>query len=75
MGGLSFNFSWGNQSKPLSVERNNDGNWFYKMFSSSTRLKKGISDSKKLDIAFENPAFLKVLTLNCDLFSLGKINE
>lgn len=75
MGGFGINISWGNQKKPLSVERDNEGNWFYTMFKGGLKSKKGLSDSDKLDLAFENPAFLKVLTLNCDLFSLGKINS
>lgn len=75
MGGFGINISWGNQKQPLSVERDNEGNWFYMMFKGGLKSKKGLSDSDKLDLAFENPAFLKVLTLNCDLFSLGKINS
>ena len=75
MGGFGINLSWGNPKKPLSFERDNEGNWFYTMFRGGLSSKKGLSDSSKLDLAFENPAFLKVLTLNCDLFSLGKINE
>lgn len=75
MGGFGINISWGNQKQPLSVERDNEGNWFYTMFKGGLKSKKGLSDSDKLDLAFENPAFLKVLTLNCDLFSLGKINS
>ena len=72
--GLNFSFSFGN-NKPLSVERDLSGNWFYEIFSTKSNFKKGLSDKQKLEIILNNPAALKVFKLNCDLFTLGKVHE
>jgi len=39
----------------------------------STNFKSISSDVEKLKVIFSNPAFLKVVCLQCDLFSLGKV--
>lgn len=71
---LNFSFSWG--APVNAVERDKDGNWFYETFSSLLSNRKDvINDNAKIKTAIENPAFLKVVALNCDLYSLGKINE
>lgn len=72
--GFNFNFSWGSPQQPLSVERDSSGNWFYRIFSSDTKKGK-INDKTKLELVLSSPAALKVFALNCDLFSLGKINS
>ncbi|WP_295677349.1 hypothetical protein [uncultured Empedobacter sp.] len=74
--GFSFNISFGgNQREPLSIDADNSGNIFYTMFSSSSALGKVIPDADKLRIVLNNPALLKVIALDCDIFSLGKINK
>lgn len=74
--GFFFNFGFGgNQREPLNIETDKAGNIFYTMFSSSTALGKIIPDAMKLKIVTENPALLKVIALDCDIFSLGKINK
>lgn len=74
--GFSFNISFGgNQREPLSIDTDNSGNIFYTMFSSSSALGKVIPDADKLRIVLNNPALLKVIALDCDIFSLGKINK
>jgi len=74
--GFSFNISFGgNQREPLSIDTDNAGNIFYTMFSSSSALGKVIPDADKLRIVLNNPALLKVIALDCDIFSLGKINK
>lgn len=74
--GFSFNMSFGgNQREPLSIDTDNSGNIFYTMFSSSSALGKVIPDADKLRIVLNNPALLKVIALDCDIFSLGKINQ
>ena len=74
--GFSFNMSFGgNQREPLSIDTDNAGNIFYTMFSSSSALGKVIPDADKLRIVLNNPALLKVIALDCDIFSLGKINQ
>jgi len=74
--GFFFNFGFGgNQREPLNIETDTQGNIFYTMFSSSTALGKIIPDAMKLKIVTENPALLKVIALDCDIFSLGKINQ
>lgn len=74
--GFFFNLGFGgNQREPLNIETDRSGNIFYTMFSSSTALGKIIPDAYKLKFCTENPALLKVLALDCDIFSLGKINR
>lgn len=74
--GFFFNFGFGgNQREPLNIETDTAGNIFYTMFSSSTALGKVIPDADKLRIVLQNPALLKVIALDCDIFSLGKINK
>lgn len=74
--GFFFNIGFGgNQREPLNIEQDKAGNIFYTMFSSSTALGKVIPDSDKLRIVSQNPALLKVIALDCDIFSLGKINQ
>lgn len=74
--GFFFNFGFGgNQREPLNIETDTAGNIFYTMFSSSTALGKVIPDADKLRIVLQNPALLKVIALDCDIFSLGKINQ
>jgi len=75
---MSFHFSFGfggNQREPLKIEQDNAGNIFYTMFSSSTALGKVIPDNEKLRVVTNSPALLKVISLDCDIFSLGKINK
>ncbi len=73
--GFNFNFGWGNDKRPLSVERDLSGNIFYRMFSSNGSFTSLTTDRQKLDIILRNPAVLKVWKLNCDLASLGRIVE
>lgn len=71
-----FSFEWGNQiQQPLSVERNINGDWWYEMFSSKNNAKDLNTYRAKLNAVLCNPACLKVFKLNCDLFSLGKVNQ
>lgn len=71
-----FNFGFGgNKREPLKIEQDNAGNIFYTMFSSSTALGKVIPDNEKLRVVTNSPALLKVISLDCDIFSLGKINQ
>ena len=71
----NLNFSFGNiQNVPLNVEKDTQGNWFYTLFSSRGNAKRFVSERQKLNAILNNPACLKVFALNCDLFSLGKIN-
>lgn len=65
----------GNKQEPVKIERDNSGNIFYTMFSSSTALGKTIPDSTKLKVCTQNPALLKVISLDCDIFSMGKVNQ
>lgn len=49
--------------------------WFpiYNYFSFSPVFNDYSQDLKKIEAVFKSPALLKVITLQCDLFSLGKI--
>jgi len=73
---MRFSFEWGNSvQQPLSVERNLNGDWWYEMFSSRNNAKDLNNYRAKLNAVLTNPACLKVFKLNCDLFSLGKVNQ
>ena len=72
MGRFNFGLEWG--SKPLSVTRDNDGNWFTEMFRSTNNAKELLTYKQKLNIVLKNPACLKVFSLHCDLYSLGRTN-
>ncbi len=71
--GFNLNFSFGNNA-PQIVERDLSGNFFYELINQNANVSKFKSDKEKLNVILSNPAVLKVFALNCDLFSLGKIN-
>jgi hypothetical protein len=71
--GFNLNFSFGNNA-PQTIERDLSGNFFYEIINQNANLSKFKNDKEKLNVVLSNPAALKVFALNCDLFSLGKIN-
>jgi hypothetical protein len=71
---MGFNFNIGFNNTPQVIERDSSGNIFFEMFSGNSA-NKFKSDKQKIDTVLSNPAVLKVFALNCDLFSLGKINN
>jgi len=71
--GFNLNFSFGNNA-PQTIERDLSGNFFYEVLNQNANLSKFNNDKEKLNVVLSNPAALKVFALNCDLFSLGKIN-
>lgn len=73
--GFFLNFGYGNNSQPISVETDLNGNLFYTVWSSDTALGKEIPDRDKIKVVTRNPALLKVVSLDCDIFSLGKVNK
>lgn len=72
--GFNFSLNFGNNN-PLKVERLLDGSFFYTMFSTSASYKTLTSDKQKIEIVLSNPAVLKALKLNSDLYSIGKITK
>ena len=71
---LSFNI--GNLARePVKIEQNNNGSFFYTMFSSNGNNKRFPSEQDKIRTILNSPACLKVFAINCDLFSLGRINS
>lgn len=54
------------------VERDTSGNW-WNMLDTDRKTKK-LTDKDRLAIILSNPAVLKVFSLQCELFSLGRIN-
>jgi len=73
---MAFNFSFGfgnRQKRTFDVDK--DGNVFYSLFNGFGGLANKISDREKLKKVCENPALLKVISLDCDIFSLGKVNK
>jgi len=69
--GFNFNFSFGQNQV---IERDSSGNWFFEILGNNT-VSKFANDKQKINAVLSNPACLKVFALNCDLFSLGKIND
>lgn len=67
-------FTYENITQPLSVERDVNGNWFYEMFSSRNKATELKSYKAKLNTVLCNPALMKVFSLHCDLYSLGRTN-
>lgn len=73
--GFFLKFGYGNNSQPVGVETDLNGNLFYTVWSSDTALGKEIPDRDKIKVVTRNPALLKVVALDCDIFSLGKVNK
>lgn len=60
-------------SKLTSVERLVDGSWYYSLFGGGKSRKGYTSERQKLETVLCNPAYLTIVKLQCDIFSLGKI--
>jgi hypothetical protein len=71
--GFNFNIGFGSNA-PQTIERDLSGNFFYEVINQQANLNKFKNDQDKINVILSNPAALKVFALNCDLFSLGKIN-
>jgi len=71
--GFNFNIGFGSNA-PQTIERDLSGNFFYEVINQQANLNKFKNDKDKINVILSNPAALKVFALNCDLFSLGKIN-
>lgn len=71
--GFNFNIGFGNNA-PQIVERDLSGSFFHELIDQQANVSKFKSEKEKINIILSNPAVLKVFALNCDLFSLGKIN-
>ena len=75
----AFNSLWGglfsstDRSLPLSANPDYPDIFFQAYWNTSPVFNNYGDDLDKLKVAFSNPAFAKVLCLNCDLFSLGQI--
>lgn len=72
--GFNFNIGFGNNT-PQVIERDSSGSFFYELINQQANLNKFKNEQEKISIILSNPAVLKVFALNCDLFSLGKIND
>lgn len=74
--GFFFNFGYGgNRNAPIGIETDVNGVPFYTVWSSDTAVGKEIPDRAKIEVVSKNPALLKVIALDCDIFSLGKVNQ
>jgi len=71
---FNFSFGFGNKQK-RAFEFDKDGNVFYSLFDSIGGVANRIPDREKLRKVCDNPALLKVISLDCDIFSLGKVCE
>lgn len=57
----------------FTSSRGSLGSNIFRLFSGATEFNNYAEDAMKLSAIFSNPALLKVFALQCDLFSLGKI--
>jgi hypothetical protein len=66
-----FDLNW----LPFSIQWRSKGAFrdSIRVLDASTQFNNYSLDKEKLAIALSNPALLKVITLQCDLFSLGKV--
>lgn len=67
--GLSFSISLGDNGF-----KNRFQNMFNSLFSAKPSYNDYSSESAKIEAVLSNPALLKVFALQCDLFSLAKVN-
>lgn len=72
--GFNFNISFGN-NKPLHVERNERGNWFYEMWNSMFSAGKIKTNKARLDAVLDNPAVMLAFKQVADFGSLGRIHK
>lgn len=72
---IGFNIDFGFKRKYELVERDNDGGFFYQTLSNIFKGGKFKGYQHKIDVVLNNTAALMVISLNCDLFSMGKINS
>jgi len=56
------------------VTRYNDGSWWYRFFGGDANYAT-LTQEQRLAYMLTNPALAKVVYLNCDVFSLGKIER
>lgn len=69
----NFLSSFGRQ--PLFVEKNLQGDWMYTMYSSRGNQHQILQPEAKLRAVLKSPAAMLIFTLQCDLFSLGRITN
>lgn len=55
------------------AERLRSGEWYYELFSGNKTNTSILTEKQRLDAVLCNPAALKVFKLQCDMFSLAKI--
>lgn len=72
---IGFNIDFGYRRKYEMYERDNEGGNFYQILSNLFKGGKYGGCGDRLDAVLSNPASLMVLSLNADLFSMGKIDS
>ena len=72
-----FNFSWefGKAEPNIEVYKDRQGDWWNMLYSSEDTRKCFKSDKERIEAVLNNPAALRVWKINCDLFSIGKVNQ
>lgn len=65
--------SWLGDILGFSQLRPLDPDFFTEIYNGSATYQAYKDDKRKMDAVFSNPALLKVISLQCDLFSLGKV--
>ena len=64
-------FNW---FKPKEVIRNSEGSWWFDVLNGKSHYEK-LTEEQRMRYMLTNPALAKVISMNCDIFSLGKIKR
>ena len=65
--------NWRRQLYNLFSPQRHGNSLFFERISGSTNFNSMQDNAEKLTVVFRSPAFLSVIKLGCDLFSLGKV--
>lgn len=72
---IGFNIDFGYRRKYEMVERDTSGGWFYQTLSNMFKGGKFKDCQDRLDTVLNNPACIMAMSINADLFSMGKIHS
>ena len=64
-------FSW---FKPKEIIRDTSGSWWFDVLNGKSNYEK-LTEEQRMRYMLTNPALAKVVSMNCDIFSLGKIER
>jgi len=63
-----------NWFKPKEIIRDTSGSWWFDVLNGKSNYEK-LTEEQRMRYMLTNPALAKVVSMNCDIFSLGKIER